>query len=87
MSDARTMTEALRGRWFGSYGLAFCPAHHNDRTPALSLTDGDDGRLLAHCFAGCAFGDVLDALRGRRARGGGRRVRRPRSDGGDAAAR
>ena len=65
MSDARTMTEALRGRWFRSYGLAFCPAHHNDRTPALSLADGEDGRMLAHCFAGCAFGDVVAALRGR----------------------
>jgi hypothetical protein len=64
MTDARTLTAALRGRWYGRYGSAFCPAHHNTRTPALSLRDGDDGRLLAHCFAGCGFRDVLAALRG-----------------------
>lgn len=33
-------------------------------TPALSLSNGRDGRLLAHCHAGCAFTDVLDALKG-----------------------
>lgn len=64
MTVARTMTQALRGKWYGSYGVGFCPAHHDGRTPALSLADGDDGRLLAHCFAGCGFRDVLAALRG-----------------------
>lgn len=62
MMDARAMTEALRGKWFGVYGVGFCPAHHNTRTPALSLADGDDGRLLAHCFAGCGFREVFTAL-------------------------
>lgn len=65
MIGARTLTIALGGRWHGAYGLAFCPAHLNTRTPALSLTDGDDGRLLAHCHAGCPFAAILDALRGR----------------------
>jgi hypothetical protein len=55
MNDARTVTIALRGRWYRSYGLAFCPAHLNGRTPALSLADGEDGRLLAKCHAGCSF--------------------------------
>lgn len=62
MTDARTLTTALRGRWHGSYGLAFCPAHPNTRTPALSLSDGADGRLLAHCHAGCTFADIVGAL-------------------------
>jgi hypothetical protein len=65
MIGPRTLTEALGGRWHGSYGLAFCPAHANTRTPALSLKAGDDGRLLAHCHAGCTFAVILDALRGR----------------------
>lgn len=64
MSDARVLTTALRGRWHGRYGLACCPAHHNTRTPALSLSNASDGRLLAHCHAGCSFRHILDALRG-----------------------
>ncbi len=45
--------------------MALCPAHENIRTPALSVKDGDDGKLLVHCFAGCAGADVLAALRAR----------------------
>jgi len=63
MSDAQTVCTALGGRWHGSYGVAFCPAHENTRTPALSIKDRDDGMLLVHCFAGCDWVDVYDALR------------------------
>ena len=65
MTDARTICEALGGHWRSSYGLAFCPAHENTRTPALSLKNGDDGRLLVFCHAGCSGTDVLAALRAR----------------------
>ena len=65
MTDARQICDVLGGRWHGSYGLAFCPVHENIRTPALSLKDGDDGKLLIHCFAGCSGADVLAALRAR----------------------
>ncbi len=61
--NARTICAALGGRWHGSYGLAFCPAHPNTKTPALSLTDGSDGKLLVCCHAGCDGVDVLAALR------------------------
>ncbi len=64
MTDARTITLALHGRWCGSYGIALCPAHDNRRTPALSLANGHDGKLLAKCFAGCSFIDIIEALRG-----------------------
>jgi hypothetical protein len=64
MTDAQTITLALRGRWHGRYGLAFCPSHANTRTPALRLADGEDGRLLALCSAGCGFAEVAAALRG-----------------------
>jgi hypothetical protein len=30
----------------------------------LSITDGDGGRLLLRCHAGCDFTDILDALKG-----------------------
>jgi hypothetical protein len=39
-----------------------CPAH-DDRTPSLSLTLGEDGRLLWHCFAGCGQAAVHAGLR------------------------
>ena len=41
--------------------LARCPAH-DDRSPSLSIKDGDDGRVLIHCFAGCEPQSVLDAI-------------------------
>lgn len=60
---AERITLALRGKWYRRYGVACCPAH-GDRNPSLTLADGTDGRLLLSCKAGCAFTDVLDALRG-----------------------
>ena len=32
--------------------MARCPAH-DDRTPSLSIAQGDDGRVLLKCHAGC----------------------------------
>ena len=65
MTDALQICDALGGHWHGRYGLAYCPAHPNTRTPALSLKDGDDGTLLVYCHAGCAGTEVLAALRAR----------------------
>lgn len=62
---ARDITVETGGKWFGSYGLTFCPAHSNTRTPALSLRDGENGCLLAYCHAGCDYRDVFRALRER----------------------
>src|SRR5215472_4139521 len=47
---------ARAGRW-----VAQCPAHP-DRSPSLSIREGDDGRLLLHCFAGCSPEEILSAL-------------------------
>ena len=44
----------------GKY-VSRCPAH-DDRSPSLSIKDGDDGRVLIHCFAGCETEDVLSAV-------------------------
>lgn len=38
-----------------------CPAHE-DRSPSLTVRECDDGRVLLHCFAGCAVEDVLGAV-------------------------
>ncbi|HVB39869.1 MAG TPA: hypothetical protein VNE83_03140 [Terriglobales bacterium] len=43
------------GRW-----MARCPAH-GDRKPSLSIAEGDGGRVLLHCWAGCTTAAVLKA--------------------------
>lgn len=51
MSEARTLTTALRGRWHGRYGTAPCPVCQTERRRdqnALTLADGRKG-LVAHC--------------------------------------
>ena len=40
---------------------ARCPAHA-DKGPSLAVREGEDGRVLLHCFAGCNTSDVLGAL-------------------------
>lgn len=40
---------------------ADCPNSHKSRG-SLSVSQGDDGRILMHCFAGCSASDVLGAL-------------------------
>jgi hypothetical protein len=45
-----------KGRW-----VAPCPAH-NDKSPSLAIREGDDGRALVYCFAGCSTGEVLSAI-------------------------
>jgi hypothetical protein len=41
--------------------MTCCPAH-NDNNPSLSISLRHDGKLLAHCFAGCSFTDVINAI-------------------------
>ncbi len=63
-SEAEVLTFALGGRWSGGFGLAPCPAHE-DHEPSLSLREGEGGKLLLKCFAGCSFSELLEALRRR----------------------
>lgn len=52
--SARQITTALKGRWYGSYGMVCCPVHP-DRTPSLKIADSyktNEG-IYVHCFAGC----------------------------------
>jgi hypothetical protein len=45
----------------GTGWLARCPAHR-DRAPSLSIAEGDDGRVLLKCHAGCTVQDIVSAL-------------------------
>ena len=49
----------VRGR-NGSW-TAQCPAH-DDKSPSLSVRETEDGRVLVHCFGGCAVHDVVGAV-------------------------
>jgi putative DNA primase/helicase len=67
--SARDISRALRGVPNGRGYLCRCPvpSHgrgHGDRSPSLSIADGD-GKLLVKCFAGCDARDVLAELRRR----------------------
>jgi putative DNA primase/helicase len=68
--NAQQIGIALKGRRNGNGWLVRCPCPNHgsgrgDRNPSLSVSDGDEGRLLLRCFAGCGFEDVLGELRGR----------------------
>ncbi len=39
-----------------------CPAHEGKGTASLSVTRGDNGGALLHCFAGCATDGIVAAL-------------------------
>ncbi len=50
---AAAFADLLRARPSGSgKWQARCPAHA-DTSPSLSIREGQDGRVLVHCFAGC----------------------------------
>ena len=52
--------DGVRETGHGKY-VARCPAH-DDRSPSLAIKDCDDGKVLIHCFAGCAPEDILSAI-------------------------
>jgi hypothetical protein len=58
-----TVLERLEGvKKAGGAFKARCPAHA-DRSPSLSIKEGDDGRVLLYCFAGCEVAAVVAALK------------------------
>lgn len=58
---------AMAGGKYSKSGQGFltCCFVHPDKTPSLSLSLGDSGELLAHCFAGCSFEEIVNALKRR----------------------
>ena len=62
MAAIETILSRLHGvKERGSSWTARCPAH-DDRSPSLSISVGDDGRVLMHCHAGCTFEAIMAAL-------------------------
>ena len=52
--------DGIRGTGHGKF-VARCPAH-DDRSPSLSVSEGDNDTVLIHCFSGCDTEDVLSAV-------------------------
>lgn len=65
MTDARDLSLALGGRWYGRYGASPCPICQRERRKtqnALTLADGRNGRLVLNCKkSGCEFVAILAA--------------------------
>ncbi|MBS3919087.1 MAG: hypothetical protein KG012_09370 [Deltaproteobacteria bacterium] len=58
----RFLSKLQKVKYIGSgRHMAICPAH-DDGQASLSISQGDDGRVLLKCFAGCAAQDVMEAL-------------------------
>ena len=55
LDDFKDLLEGVRGN------KARCPAH-DDSTASLTLAEGDDGRILVTCWAGCELRDICDSL-------------------------
>lgn len=58
--ELRQLVLRLGGRWYGDTAMCRCPAHA-DRTPSLSIRQGDRG-ILVTCHAGCDGRTVMRAL-------------------------
>lgn len=57
---AGELAQRLEGRKSGKGWIARCPAH-DDKHASLSISPGDDGRVLVKCHTGCEFSDVVRA--------------------------
>ena len=51
----------LQAKKVGTNWQAKCPAHE-DKSPSLSISRGDDGRILLFCHTGCAFDAIVNSL-------------------------
>ncbi len=67
MSAPSRPVESLLARLEGvksqnGFYRAFCPAHDDRKTPNLDIKEGEDGRVLLLCRAGCSTEEVVETL-------------------------
>jgi putative DNA primase/helicase len=60
-SEAEDIARHLGGTKSGTGWKCRCPAH-DDTDPSLSVSEGDDGKTLLKCWAGCSFDDIAREL-------------------------
>lgn len=58
---AEEIAEKLFAERRGLGWIARCPAH-DDNNPSLAIGEGEDGRVLLKCHAGCEIERILDVL-------------------------
>jgi putative DNA primase/helicase len=58
MTTAADLARQLKAKRCESGWLAKCPAH-NDHRASLSIGEGENGRLLLKCHAGCTFDQII----------------------------
>jgi hypothetical protein len=58
--SAADLARQLQAKRAGSGWQARCPAH-DDHRASLSIGEGEGGRLLLKCFAGCDFASIIKA--------------------------
>lgn len=65
LDKIRNRLSAVKENQDGGY-IARCPvtdSHKNgDKTPSLSVSEGEGGKVLLHCFAGCSYESIVRAL-------------------------
>jgi hypothetical protein len=61
VTPAELITRLKGVRRSGNGWLARCPSHE-DRSPSLSVHEGEDGRVLLHDFAGCSVEAICAAV-------------------------
>jgi hypothetical protein len=59
--SAAEIVKLRDGKWHGTYGMIRCPAH-DDRNPSCRVWD-DGGQTWVHCYAGCDWRVVRNALK------------------------
>jgi hypothetical protein len=60
-APVKNLLSRLQGvRRSGKGWMAKCPAH-DDRNPSLNISEGEHGRVLLQCFAGCSALKVINA--------------------------
>ena len=62
MTPLEVVLSRLNGhRKQGNGYIGRCPAHE-DKEASLSIAQGEDGRVLIKCFAGCGAKEIVGAL-------------------------
>lgn len=57
LSRLQKVKATSKGSW-----VACCPAHQ-DKNPSMTVTEGNDGRVLVHCFSQqCSIEDIANAV-------------------------
>lgn len=62
MKPIEIVLEKLTGVEKNGKGWRACCPAHPDRTPSLSVSEADDGKVLLKCFAGCSARQVVGAI-------------------------